>query len=989
MASDALKVAIFPRWSKPDKADGGIRRVVEAQEKYLPQFGIELVRTYDEADVICTHGTTYMDQPADKPIVNVNHGLYWSIHDWPHWAHHANSQVVEAMMRAQFHTAPSNWVANALRRGMMVYPEVVHHGIDADEWTPVDDYHDFVLWNKARADAVSDPQDMVELARRLPGVRFVSTIGGVGKPSNVEEIGVMTVHQIREFVQHAGVYLATARETFGIGTLEAMACGVPIVGWDWGGQSEIVKHGKTGFLANPGDYEALAEGVRWALGERKTLGANARQDVLDRWGWEGRIKQYANLFKRANEWWTDHSQPKVSVVVTTHNLAGYLGECLDSVEAQEFESWECIVIDDASEDDPRSVVEKYDQKRFRFNETNGNLKLPGARNFGFEQSNGRYILFLDADDMLAPGALKTLSEQLDLDPGIHIAYGHLDTVDDDGKNQKRSEGWPYKEFNWRGQMAHLNQLPYSAMMRREVLERTGGYRERHWRNEDAPFWILATSYGFRAEKVTEASTLIYRWRSDSKTQSEPGEGDWTAWFPWRMGATTGQEGAGVLQRTSGHPTPDLVPWSAQGNSIEEKKFWPVPDHASPRVSVIIPVGPGHEEWVIDALESIRGQTFTDWEVIVINATGEKWESGFRSPVQGCPWAQVIDPSKILRPSEARNLGITFAKAEALLILDADDMVLPHALEEMYSWYVGTGGGLIYTDLLKAEPGPLEPMQLIEFQEFRCGAVLFKMQHSMMCLIPKAKHDEIGGYDETMPGWEDWDYLIALQAAGVCSYRVPTPGFVYRFRKGTIREDSFEKHEEIIELIRAKWSDYYKRRKTMGCGKCPGGQKANINPYANPGAAIANSSLQGSQAPLTLLAYQGPGSGKVTLRGPITGTRYIFHPDTPKYVMTDDAEVFLGRSRNGVPDFMIVQRPQEKPRVTIPVEFTKESAELDFPEMPGRDSREAGEMTISEITEAIVDARPELLLQWLEEERVGKNRKGAIRALEAALELQPA
>ncbi len=113
MASDALKVAIFPRWNKPDRADGGIRRVVEAQEKYLPQFGIELVGTYDEADVICTHGTTYMDQPADKPVVNVNHGLYWSIHDWPAWAHNANGLVVEAMSRAQFHTAPSHWVANA------------------------------------------------------------------------------------------------------------------------------------------------------------------------------------------------------------------------------------------------------------------------------------------------------------------------------------------------------------------------------------------------------------------------------------------------------------------------------------------------------------------------------------------------------------------------------------------------------------------------------------------------------------------------------------------------------------------------------------------------------------------------------------------------------------------------------------------------------------------------------------------------------------
>jgi hypothetical protein len=192
----------------------------------------------------------------------------------------------------------------------------------------------------------------------------------------------------------------------------------------------------------------------------------------------------------------------------------------------------------------------------------------------------------------------------------------------------------------------------------------------------------------------------------------------------------------------------------------------------------------------------------------------------------------------------------------------------------------------------------------------------------------------------------------------------------------------------MDMIRAKWSDYYDRRKTMGCGGCPGKKKANINPSANPGAPIANSQLQGSQDPMILMLYQGPGSGKVTLRGQITGTRYIFHSDTPKYVMTADAELFLRHSRNGKPDFLLVQKPQEEPRVTLPVEFEGEPVEPEFPEMPGS-SRKASDMTIPEITEAAVDAGPELLLQWLEEERAGKKRKGVLKVLEAALELQPA
>ena len=987
MASDALKVAIFPTWKKPDRADGGIRRVVEAMEKYLPEFGIEVVVSSDDAEVICTHGTTYLDRPPDKPVVNVNHGLMWSRYDWPTWGHDANKLVVEAMARAQFHTAPSRWVANALRRGMMVYPEVVHHGIDAEEWLPAEDWQPYVLWNKARVDVVSDPGDMIKLAAMMPNTRFVSTIAGPAKPGNVEEIGIMPLQEMREFVRHAGIYLATARETFGIGTLEAMSSGVPVVGWDWGGQTEIIKHGETGFLAEPGDYEALAEGVKWALEERETLGANARQDVLERWGWERRIEQYANLFKRANEWWGD--RPKVSVVVTTHNLARYLGDCLDSVASQDFEDWECVVVDDLSDDHPERVFGGRG-KRFRLIKTGENLKLPGARNFGFEQTKGRYVIFLDADDMLAEHALLTLSDQLDKDPAIHVAYGHLDTVKEDGSDQKRST-WPFPQYVWRAQMAHLNQLPYSAMMRREVLERTGGFRNRHWRNEDAPFWIVASSYGFRIKKVTEASTLIYRWRSDSKTQGEPEEGDWTAWYPWRMGALNAIDGSKLMRQTAGNPNADYVPWSAQGEPPPGVRFWSVPDHYSPRVSVLIPVGPGHEKYVIDALESVRAQTFQDWECIVVNATGEKWKSGFDSPVQGCPWAKVVNARRHLRPSEARNLAASHAQADTIVMLDADDMLLPHALEEMYAHYIGTGGGLIYTDYLMQKTPPPDPLIPYETWDFRCGDVLKRMRHSMMCMIPKAKHEEIGGYDEAMPGWEDWDYLIALQAAGVCSYRLNFPSFVYRFRTGTIREDSFGKKDEILGLIRDKWSDYYERRKSMGCSGCPNKARANVSNSANPGnptAAVSVSAVSGATA---ILAYQGPGDGKINIRGPITGQVYLFHRNEPKYVMAEDAEAFLGRTRKGKPDFVIVQQKEEARPVRVSMQIEGAPQKPEFPEMPGPDPRDVGGMTIVQLTEAVVDAGPDLLLQWLEEERAGKNRKGALRVLEAALdsELQPA
>lgn len=976
-----LKVCIIPTWTKKDRADGGIRRVSEAQWKYLPQFDIQPVLSVGEADLINTHGTARL-RASTKPIVNSNHGLYWDSYQWPAWAHTANRQVVEAMLQSVAHSAPSEWVAHALRRGMLVYPEVIHHGVDADIWMPPeDDFGNYILWNKARADPVSNPEHMQELAKKLYDVKFMSTIGK--QTNNVTVIGTMAVDEMRDWVQHAGLYLCTARETFGIGTLEAMACGVPVVGWGFGGQREIVKHMETGFLVTPGEYDELAEGIRWVIANREMLSENCRQDILDRWGWLPRIEQYANLYKRTMAWW-NAPECKVSIIVTCHNLARYLDDCLRSVAEQGFEDWECIIVDDFSNDETPEVAKQWVDidPRFKYFKTPKNLKLSGARNFGFKQSKGRYILPLDADDMLAENALLILSEALDIDFNIHIAAGHLDLISEDGSGRKRDKWWPPDAFSWYGQVAHLNQVPYASMMRREVMERTGGYRVRDWRAEDAGFWVRATSLGFRAAKVTKTSILIYRQRSDSKSGGEDSDGDWTAWFPWRLGAQTGREGVRIFRGLVGaqHPRPDLVPWGAQG--VAHKDFWPVQNHAHPIVSVVIPVGPKHAEYVIDALDSIAAQTYTNWETIVVNATGKEWPSGFESPVAGAPWARVVDAGKVLNPASARNLGAKYARGKAILWLDADDILLPHSMEEMLEIHIGTEGGLVYTDWLRGDGSPDQPLTLYKSEDFKCGAVIRQMQHAMMCLVPKWAHEEIGGFDESLPGWEDWDYLIALQAAGVCSYRLDKPGFVYRFYAGSIREDSFGKHAEIVPLLRKKWNDYAKGKKTMPCGGC--GPKRRVR-IVHPTVA-QEKSVDPNE--MVMLEYQGSRSGKVNIRGQVTGRYYKFSRGDQKYVFRSDADHMLGIKRKGIADFVMVAQPTElpaaRPQTFIQAKIVEAQKPPEFPKMFEEPVVDVMPDTVKDLKAALPGASDKTILEWLNQERKGKKRKTAIKLLEGEM-----
>lgn len=821
-----MRVCISPTYRGADKADGGIRRVIEAMERHLPDLGWQIVDDPAQADVVNVHGAMPVPQ-VNAPIVSSTHGLYWDDYEWDHWAYDANNRVIDSLTRADAVTAPSQWVAHAITRGMLARPTVVYHGVDADAWARADEPMGYVLWNKARTDPVSDPAIVMRLAGMLHQTKFVTTFGH--PDHNVYVTGAMPYEQMRPVIQRAGVYLATARETFGIGTLEALAAGVPVAGWRFGGQAEIVIEGETGYLAEPGDDEGLAYAVLRCLEERQRLCANAQQDARDRWGWQDKIAQYAAVFAQAVEEW-NRPRPKVSVVVTCHNLARYLGDALASVQAQTMTDWECVIVDDASEDDTPKVTKEVTKrdKRFRYLKTPQNLKLSGARNYGWQHSTGRYVCFLDADDMLDRNALDALSGALDRDNSIHIAFGHLDIVNDEGAHRQRNP-WPGAGFDWYGQIAHLNQLPYAALMRRSVLERSGGYRTRDWRAEDAALWTRLTSFGFRARKVTEDATLIYRLRSDSKSNVEAREhedrdGDWTAWFPWRM-AGSAEEGLQAVEDRR-RPNPRRVPWGAQGVPPKPLEAWPVRHHQQPAVSVVIPVGPGHAKYLVDALDSLVAQTMPDWEAIVVN------DSGLEIDLTPWPWARmiystggIIPPYDPLGAGAARNAGIAAARAPLVLFLDADDVLVPRALEVMLELYVASEGKYVYSDW----GSPDDDMRLDgtgEVFTVRDYDPLFWLDgmHPVTALISTEDVRRVGGFDETLPAWEDWDFFIKLAGAGVCGIRAAEPLLIYRQHSGTRRKTADAKKEALLAEIKGRYDAYRTGAKPMA-SCCGGNTKA--------------------------------------------------------------------------------------------------------------------------------------------------------------------
>lgn len=907
-------VYVNPTYRGEDRADGGIRRVSEAMSKYLPDFGWHVSDSPDYADLIVNHGTLLAERP-NVPMVACCHGLYWHDYSWPLWSEDANKRVTELLMRADACTVPSKWVARSIQRGLLRQPKVIYHGVDIEEWTPPSvGARPYVFWNKARKDAVSEPADMQTLAGMLPHIPFVTTLGE--DTANVKVIGVQKYPKLKPIVQHAKIGLITPRETFGIGTLEFLAAGVPIVGWDYGGQREIVRQNETGILVPYGDYGALASAVQTVWNDHTRFSNEARQDAIERWQWPHRIRQYVDLFedvctKRES---MRTRMLKFSVVVTCYNLGRFLPDALESV-ARVLRNGECIVVDDCSSDETESIARSWEQRgNFKYVKTPRNLGLSGARNFGASHATGEYLLFLDADDVLDQGGFQELVDALDADTGTHIAYGALDIVDEDGGGRHRNR-WPSGNFDWRAQISHLNQLPYASLMRRSTFDRVGGYRTRDWRAEDASFWIRATSFGHRAVRVTDRPVLVYRVRSDSKSGQERDrfhdqDGDWTSWFPWRVGAVDPVQGKQLFEANKQAPHL-FVPFGAQGTPPSPHLAWPVRHHAEPLVSVIIPVGPGHSSYLVDALDSLIAQTYQDWEVVVVNDTGGELN------LRGFPFAQeVVTPSQGSGAGRARNVGVKASQGKLLFFLDADDWLRPDALEKMVSRYA-QDGGYVYSDCAAVTDDAIAKQytsaagrdwtafteddqegSIWRVQAFPYDRVDFMRRgyepgmdgaHTVSILIARCDFDEAGGFDETIPFWEDWEFMLRQAYLGVCGQHIPEPLLTYRLTTGRRRQASKDVADHLRNILRERYARFVEEIDNMcACGGGGPTLQSQAAKTVEPLHALVDRMRAHEPAPSTLasdtargfretekvrLRYIGRKSAPVPFQGRVTGTIY--------------------------------------------------------------------------------------------------------------------
>ncbi len=167
----------------------------------------------------------------------------------------------------------------------------------------------------------------------------------------------------------------------------------------------------------------------------------------------------------------EHESP-VTVVIPCFNQAGYLRTAIASVRSQHYRAVDCLVVDDGSTDDTAGIAESEHVQVIR----QPNRGVAAARNAGLAAARGEFVVFLDADDELLPGAVARATAELERWPEAGAVVGRCEAMDANGRAlpvrhepidaSRLYEEWLPRNFVW---------TPGAAMFRRHAVEAVGGF----------------------------------------------------------------------------------------------------------------------------------------------------------------------------------------------------------------------------------------------------------------------------------------------------------------------------------------------------------------------------------------------------------------------------------------------------------------------------------------------------------------------------------
>lgn len=216
---------------------------------------------------------------------------------------------------------------------------------------------------------------------------------------------------------------------------------------------------------------------------------------------------------------------KFSITIPAYKQK-YLYEAIESCLAQTFKDFELIIVDDASPEDLKSEVDKFQDTRIRYyrNEKNcGALNVVDNWNICLGYAKGDYVICMGDDDRLLPNCLEEYSKLIDKYPDLDIYHGMTEIIDENSKVTNMQEARPEREGIYSMIIGRLRncRMQYIGdwLFKRSALQQINGYVKMPmaWGSDDLTAYTIAKNKG-----VANTQIPVFQYRISSLTISNSG-----------------------------------------------------------------------------------------------------------------------------------------------------------------------------------------------------------------------------------------------------------------------------------------------------------------------------------------------------------------------------------------------------------------------------------------------------------------------------------
>ena len=459
---------------------------------------------------------------------------------------------------------------------------------------------------------------------------------------------------------------------------------------------------------------------------------------------------------------------RVSAVVPCFNYGRLVVDAVQSLRGQNHPDLEIVVVDDGSTDPATlaALQELAADPAVRV-VRQANQGLAAARMAGAAAATGEFLLFLDNDDRVTPECVALLAAHLHARPDRAFAYPAQHFFGDE------ELVWEPQDYDaW--DLLWSNHPTVCSLIRRSAFVAGGGYdggMKYGW--EDWEMWIAMSGRGLFGASVP-VPMFEHRRHGRTMTHTAMQRSEWLR--------------ARLLDKHAPAYAPDAL--------APRKAAW------RPAVSVVVPFCNAHTWWA-ETAASLRGQTLTDFEVVVVDDASDAPESRqLLAELRRAGWARVVERPTRGGAAAARNTGVLAARSEFVFLLDADDLLAPTVLEEL-AWLLLTSPdcGFVYPGVVHF--GEHTGVRLDAYDPGR-----LRHENFLTCaaLLRREVYLGAGGMAETPAELhEDWDFWLRLAALGICGRLLPAPRFFYRRhglgRSAAVRALASER--EMREFLRRR------------------------------------------------------------------------------------------------------------------------------------------------------------------------------------------